>query len=157
MPIKCAGAPQKILYLWSNEWRDRKLPIDIEYVKTGAVMFGVPKYSETLKHVAQSYNVDVTFKHNLVEVTKDKAIFENLDTKQKIEKPYDFLHIVPPMSPPEFLRESGITNEAGFVDVDKHTCRHNKYPNIWALGDSSSLPNSKTAAAIFSQTIALTK
>jgi len=48
MPIKCAGAPQKILYLWSNEWRDQQLPIDIDYVKTGAVMFGVAKYSETL-------------------------------------------------------------------------------------------------------------
>jgi sulfide:quinone oxidoreductase len=81
LPIKCAGAPQKILYLWSDEWRDRKIPINIEYIKTGAVMFGVPKYSETLKNVAQSYNIDVTFKHNLVEVTKDKAIFENLDTK----------------------------------------------------------------------------
>jgi NADPH-dependent 2,4-dienoyl-CoA reductase/sulfur reductase-like enzyme len=61
------------------------------------------------------------------------------------------------MSPPSFLKESGISNDAGFVDVDKHTCRHTKYSNIWALGDCSSLPNSKTAAAIFSQTIALTK
>jgi len=66
MPIKCAGAPQKILYLWSNEWRDREYPIDIEYIKTGAVMFGVPKYSETLTGVAKKYNVGVTFKHNLV-------------------------------------------------------------------------------------------
>jgi sulfide:quinone oxidoreductase len=75
MPIKCAGAPQKILYLWSDEWRKRKLALDIEYVKTGAVMFGVQKYSETLVKVARNHRVDVTFKHNLVEVTKDKAIF----------------------------------------------------------------------------------
>ena len=61
------------------------------------------------------------------------------------------------MSPATFLKESGITNETGFVDVDKYTCRHNKYTNIWGLGDSSSLPNSKTAAAIFSQTIVLCK
>jgi NADPH-dependent 2,4-dienoyl-CoA reductase/sulfur reductase-like enzyme len=59
------------------------------------------------------------------------------------------------MSPAPFLKESGITNEAGFVDVDKHTLRHNKYPNIWALGDCSSTPNSKTAAAVFSQTMVL--
>jgi NADPH-dependent 2,4-dienoyl-CoA reductase/sulfur reductase-like enzyme len=56
------------------------------------------------------------------------------------------------MSAPAFLKESGISNEAGYVDVDKHTLRHNKYPNIWSLGDSSSVPNSKTAAAVFSQT-----
>lgn len=61
------------------------------------------------------------------------------------------------MSPHSFLKESGLTNEQGFVDVDKYTLRHNKYPNVWSLGDCSSLPNSKTAAAIFSQTIVLTK
>jgi NADPH-dependent 2,4-dienoyl-CoA reductase/sulfur reductase-like enzyme len=120
-------------------------------------MFGVPKYSDTLVQVAKKYNVGVTFKHNLVEVTKDKAIFENFETKEKIEKSYDFLHVVPPMSPHAFLKESGLTNEAGFVDVDKHTLRHNKYPNIWALGDCSSLPCSKTAAAVFSQTMVLLK
>ncbi len=152
MPIKCAGAPQKILYLWTDIWRKNKLDADIEFVKNAAVMFGVPKYSEALTKVANSYNITTTFKHNLVELTSNQAIFENLDTKEKVSKPYDFLHVVPPMSPHSFLKESGITNEAGFVDVDKHTLRHTKFSNIWALGDCSSLPNSKTAAAIFSQT-----
>jgi NADPH-dependent 2,4-dienoyl-CoA reductase/sulfur reductase-like enzyme len=67
------------------------------------------------------------------------------------------LHLVPPMSPPAFIKESGIGNQAGFVDVNDFTLRHNKYPNIWALGDSSSLPCSKTAAAIYSQTPVLVK
>jgi NADPH-dependent 2,4-dienoyl-CoA reductase/sulfur reductase-like enzyme len=120
-------------------------------------MFGVAKYSKTLEGIVKRYNIGVTYRHNLVEVTKDKAIFENLDTQERIERPFDFLHLVPPMSPPAFLKESGLTNDAGYVDVDKHTLRHTKYPNIWALGDSSSLPCSKTAAAIFSQTIVLMK
>jgi NADPH-dependent 2,4-dienoyl-CoA reductase/sulfur reductase-like enzyme len=61
------------------------------------------------------------------------------------------------MSPPAFLKASGITNEAGFVDVNKNTLQHTKYSNIWALGDSSSLPTSKTAAAIFTQTKVLVR
>ena len=61
------------------------------------------------------------------------------------------------MSPAPFLKDSGIANEAGFVDIDKHTMRHTKYNNIWSLGDCSSAPNSKTAAAIFSQTMVLMK
>jgi NADPH-dependent 2,4-dienoyl-CoA reductase/sulfur reductase-like enzyme len=68
------------------------------------------------------------------------------------EEKFDFLHLVPPMKPAAFLAESGLTDAQGYVDVDKHTLRHNKYPNVWALGDNSSLPCSKTAAAIFSQT-----
>lgn len=59
------------------------------------------------------------------------------------------------MSPHSYIKESGLANDAGFVDVDKYTLRHNKFSNVWALGDCSSLPNSKTAAAIFSQTLAL--
>ena len=73
-------------------------------------MFGVPKYSESLMNVANSYHITTTFKHNLVELTGKEAIFENLDTKEKISKPYDFMHVVPPMSPHAFLKDSGITN-----------------------------------------------
>ena len=85
MPIKCAGAPQKILYLWTSKWRKANLPAEIEFYKSVGVMFGVPKYSEALIKVAANYNIKTTFKHNLVEVTKDNvAIFENLDTKERV-------------------------------------------------------------------------
>ena len=68
MPIKCAGAPQKILYLWTDKWQQKRLPIDVEFFKTNAVMFGVPKYSETLAGVAADYNIKTTFKTPLVKV-----------------------------------------------------------------------------------------
>jgi NADPH-dependent 2,4-dienoyl-CoA reductase/sulfur reductase-like enzyme len=59
------------------------------------------------------------------------------------------------MKPAAFLAESGLTNAQGFVDVDKDTTRHTKYPNMWSIGDTSSLPCRKTAAAIFTQTLVL--
>lgn len=66
------------------------------------------------------------------------------------EVKFDLLHAVPPQFPPSFIAESGIGDAAGYCDVDKHTMVHLKYKNIWSLGDSSSLPTSKTAAAIMS-------
>jgi len=48
MPIKCAGAPQKILYLTADKWNKAKLPIEVEFFKTVGVMFGIPKYSNSL-------------------------------------------------------------------------------------------------------------
>lgn len=77
MPIKCAGAPQKILYLLTSEWRNKKIPAHVDFFKWAGVMFGVPKYSKTLTQVAKDYGIDVTFKHTLVEVTRDTAIFEH--------------------------------------------------------------------------------
>ena len=57
------------------------------------------------------------------------------------------MHITPPMSTPNVLRESSLVNSAGFLDVDKNTLQHVKYPNIFGIGDCTSVPTSKTAAA----------
>lgn len=152
LPIKCAGAPQKILYLWADKWRQQNLPIDIEFFKTNAVMFGVPKYSQTLTAVAADYNIKTTFKAPLIKVKGNEATFQNIDTKELIVKKFDFLHVVPPMGAHSYIAESGIADASGYLDCHKHTMRHNKYPNIWGIGDCTSNPNSKTAAAAFSQT-----
>ena len=79
-PIKCAGAPQKTLYLWTDRWRKQGIPADVEFIKAPAVMFGVPKYSEALVKVAANYNVQCTFKNKLVEVRGDTAVFEQTET-----------------------------------------------------------------------------
>jgi len=51
------------------------------------------------------------------------------------------------MSAPDVIRASPLVNSEGWVDVNKQTLQHNKFPNIFALGDCTSLPTSKTAAA----------
>lgn len=56
------------------------------------------------------------------------------------------------MSAHSYISESGISDAAGYLDVDKFTLRHKKFGNIWGIGDCTNTPNSKTAAAIFSQT-----
>lgn len=75
MPIKCAGAPQKILYLWTNQWQKNNIPVDVEFYKTVGVMFAVPKYASALTRIAANYNIQTTFLHQLVEVKENKAIF----------------------------------------------------------------------------------
>lgn len=67
------------------------------------------------------------------------------------------MHMIPPMSAHTYIKESGLADEAGYLDVNKFTLRHNKFSNVWGLGDCTSTPNSKTAAAVFSQTETLVK
>ncbi|MGY8916249.1 MAG: NAD(P)/FAD-dependent oxidoreductase, partial [Flavobacteriales bacterium] len=64
---------------------------------------------------------------------------------------FDMLHTAPPSVAPKFVKESSLVNEAGWVDVNKHTMQHNTYPNIFSLGDVSSLPTAKTGAAVRKQ------
>lgn len=118
-------------------------------------MFAVPKYSQALEALRVQRQVGGLFQHNLVGVdAKTKvATFKNLaEDGKEVQKQYDFLHVTPPQKPFEFVAKSPLADAAGWVDVDKTTTQHNKYPNVFSIGDASSLPNSKTAAAITSQT-----
>jgi NADPH-dependent 2,4-dienoyl-CoA reductase/sulfur reductase-like enzyme len=115
-------------------------------------MFGIPYYNKPLDALRQSRNIPATFNANLVEVRADDrtAVFKPTtgDSSKLIEKSYDILHVVPPQGPWEFVSSSPLADGAGWVDVDKHTLQSNKFDNVFSLGDASSLPTSKTAAAI---------
>ena len=128
----------------------KNLPIEVEFNMAKGVMFGVPKYSNTLSRVAADYNIKCHFKNNLVKVKGNEATFKNLDTGELVTKQFELLHAVPPMGPHPYIAESGLGDASGYLDVDRGTLRHTKYPNIWGIGDCTSLPCAKTAAAIFS-------
>lgn len=156
--VKCAGAPQKIMWLASDYWRRAGLynysgesPIKISFFTGLPVMFGVPKYSATLDAIRKERGVDGNFQHDLVSIDGNVATFARPNSDEQVSKHFDFLHVVPKMGPHSFVKESPLANKDGFVDVDAATTRHVKYGNVWSAGDASSLPTSKTAAAITAQ------
>jgi sulfide:quinone oxidoreductase len=110
----------------------------------------VKYYSDGLLGVAQEKNIKPHFTNVLISIRDGVATFKNTVTGQVSEEPYDFIHVVPPMTPPTFLKGSPISNAAGFVDIER-TMKHKKYDNVWAIGDCVALPNAKTAAALLSQ------
>ncbi|EWY83444.1 hypothetical protein FOQG_11464 [Fusarium oxysporum f. sp. raphani 54005] len=156
--IKCAGAPQKSMWLALDHWKQTGLydpknpsasPIKITFATGLPVMFGVPKYSAELEKMRQERGVEGLFQHDLVAIEGNNAVFAH--GQDKVTKPFDFLHVVPKMGPHAFVKKSALANEAGYVDVNDNTLRHNKFANVWSAGDASSLPTSKTAAAVTSE------
>ncbi|GFR73238.1 sulfide:quinone oxidoreductase, mitochondrial-like [Elysia marginata] len=152
-PIKCAGAPQKIMYLTEEFLRTTGMRENSNIIFNTAqgVIFGVKKYADALQKVIQSRNIQVNYKHNLVSVDHKErtAVFANLDKDNELVPfKYNFLHVTPPMSSPDVLKKSPLVNEGGWVDLHKHTLQHVKFSNVFGLGDCTSLPNSKTAAAV---------
>lgn len=154
-PIKCGGAPQKIAYLAEDYFRKNGVrdAIKIKFITGTPTIFTSPHYAPTLTKHCEDTGIETMFKHSLNEIRADKkeAVFQNLDTNEEFVQPYDMIHVTPPMSAPDFIKNSPLPNEAGWVDVDKETLRHTKFSNIFALGDSSNLPTSKTGAAIRKQ------
>lgn len=153
MPIKCAGAPQKIMYLAADHFRTQSVRVDVRFCPAGASMFGVPPYSAALDKVVEAYGATPDFKHKLVAIDGPQKIatFEVGDTGERVDKHFDMIHVVPPQSSPDFIKQSPLANEAGWVAVDKSSLRHDNYNNVFGLGDCTSTPNSKTAAAVRSQ------
>ncbi|KAL4890837.1 hypothetical protein BDV59DRAFT_183754 [Aspergillus ambiguus] len=156
--IKCAGAPQKAMWLAWDYWRRVGLynptgdsPIKIGFATGLPTMFGVPKYSAELDDIRKERGVEGYFQHDLVAIDGNTATFSRPNGQDQVTKHFDLLHVVPKMGPHDFIRSSVLANEAGFVDVDSGTTRHSRYFNVWSAGDASSLPTSKTAAAITSQ------
>ena len=153
-PIKCAGAPQKIMYLADDAFRRNgaRSKSNIRYCTATGKIFGVAAFVPALMAVVQRKEIDLKTSHNLTEIrAADKvAIFEATGETgtEMVSLPYDMIHVTPPMSAPDFIKHSPLANETGWVDVDKYTTQHTRYPNVFSLGDASSLPTSKTAAAI---------
>jgi sulfide:quinone oxidoreductase len=149
MPIKCAGAPQKAMYLACDHWRragvlDR---IDVEFRNAGAVLFGVADYVPALMEYVEKYGIDLALGSNLVAVDGPAQVAVFATAEGEVTRSFDMIHVVPPQVAPQFLADSPLAAASGFTEVDQHTLQHVRYPNIFGLGDAGSMPNAKTAAA----------
>lgn len=158
MPIKCAGAPQKAMYMSADHWRRTGAlsAIDIQFCTAGAVLFGVADYVPALMAYVQRYGISLNFGQTLVAVdgAARTARFSQAKadgSKELITREFDLLHVVPPQRAPDFVRVSPLADANGWVDVDPATLRHTQYANVFALGDVSNTPNAKTAAALRKQ------
>lgn len=157
-PIKCAGAPQKIAYLAADYWREQGVldQIDIHLVLPTPAMFGVKEFSDVLVGVAARYGIKVHLQSEAVSVradTRGVTIAHRADETETTLR-YDVMHVVPPQSAPDWVKKSALadsSNPAGYVEIDKNTMQHVRFPDIFALGDAGSSPNSKTGAAIRKQ------
>jgi sulfide:quinone oxidoreductase len=154
MPIKCAGAPQKAMYLSADHWRRAGVlkDVDIQFCNAGAVLFGVAAYVPALMEYIQAYDIDLNFGETLISVdgpghtaTFSKASADG--AKETVVRQFDMIHVVPPQKAPDFIRVSPLADSAGWVDIDQATMRHKRFPNVFALGDVGNSPNAKTAAA----------
>ena len=173
-PIKCGGAPQKTAYLAADYFRRQGLAnkTNVIFATPGTVIFGVKEIRNTLRKVIDRYGIHFKpfyapfkidaekkiayFNHTAPEenkciVNEDNELGERITGETVISIPFDMLHLAPPQRPPDFVLESQLVNDAGWLDVDHNSMQHTKFPNIFGLGDVAALPTAKTGAAIRKQ------
>ncbi len=157
-PIKCGGAPQKIMYLTADHLRERGIldDVTVQFFTPGTVIFGVEEFARTLRKVVDRYGIDVNLYAELTEIRADahEAVIQSTGGDGAAGEhvvSYDMLHVTPPQSAHDFIAESPLANEEGWVDVHHHTLQHNQYSNVFSLGDAAALPTAKTGAAVRKQ------
>ncbi|SUM76563.1 type II sulfide:quinone oxidoreductase Sqr [Staphylococcus saprophyticus] len=154
-PIKCGGAPMKIMYLAEDYFRKHNIRsnTNVIYETPKDALFDVGKYNKELEKIVEERDIIVNYNYNLVEIDGDKkeATFEHIKTDHRKTIDYEMLHVTPPMGPLGVLKESTLSDSDGWVDVNSTTLQHKSYSNIFALGDASNAPTSKTGAAIRKQ------
>lgn len=160
-PIKCGGAPHKIMYLACDYWRKQGIldQCEVHYLSGAAAIFAVPEYAKTLTEVVAKNNIKVHFG---VDVTKINGATKTVSYQEKNsdgvmeekELTFDMCHAVPPQSALSFIKNSPLADAAnpfGYVEVNKNTFQHVRFPNIFSCGDTTNAPCSKTGAAIRKQ------
>ena len=187
-PIKCGGAPQKIMYLADDHFRKTGVrdKTNIVFALPGNVIFSVKVIADTLMNVVDRKDINVRFYHKLVKVDAqeqiawyqivkenigggcvvikkndddvlDKDIQYNYKDVKVTEKDsmigihFDMMHLAPPQQAPDFIRNSPLAKDTGWLSVDSETMQHTKYANVFGLGDAAELPTAKTGAAIRKQ------
>jgi sulfide:quinone oxidoreductase len=157
---KCGGAPQKIMYLTADNFRKRGIleKSDISFFTGKPGLLRVKEINEVLLKVVKRYGIKVTYQATLMEVRGKtrEAVFEVIkgDGKEQVTVQYDMLHVSPLASAPDFIKNSPLAvkdDPFGWIDIDKATMQHNKYKNIFSLGDVSNAGDTKTGAAVHKQ------
>jgi len=170
-PIKCGGAPQKILYLSADHLKKEGLGANYIFATNGGKLFGIPSIARSLEETQKKYDtITNRFKHNLIamdvknrvatfeetyqikgEYDADLDEYEMITKKRQVEMKYDFIHVVPPMSPPKAMVDSKLGwqkgSAKGWLEVDMHTLQHRRYPNVFGMGDVMGIPKGKTGGS----------
>lgn len=170
-PIKCGGAPKKIMYLTNARLKEAgaRENAELTFYPNGGAMFGVPEYHDAIYEQFKREGFKWHYRTNLIGVEKENKIaifdskwqekgpfdpimkdFEVISKHEKIRVPYDFLHITPDAVAPREVAESEI-GDGGFVPVNKETLQHVKFMNVFALGDIAQVPMGKTGGSVRKQ------
>ena len=167
-PIKCGGAPKKIMYLTHARLveagvRDK---VELTFLPNGTAMFGVPEYHEAIVKQFEARGFKWHYAHNLVKIDTDAKVatfdhhwqekgaydedleeYTMITKHEMVDKKYDFIHVTPPMKAPDEVGNSPVGSGKGWVPVTKETLQHVKYPNVFAMGDVAAVPMGKTGGS----------
>lgn len=154
--MKCAGAPLKYTFLTDDYARRKgqRSKTQIRYRAHTDNLFSVPIVHEKVRMLFDERDIEIQYDHILTAIDPGKRIATFKTPTGTVEEPFDFTNVIPPMRAPDVVMnsplpwQSGAWGKEGWVEVDKQTLRHVRYPNVFGVGDIAGVPKGKTAASV---------
>ena len=154
--MKCAGAPLKYTFLTDDHLRRRgnRGKAEIIYNANNKVLFSVPIVHEKVRMLFEERDIRMNYERTLAAIDLGKRIATFKTAEGPVELQYDFINVIPPMRAADAVRNSPLPWQEGnwaadgWIEVDKHTLRHKRFDNVFAVGDVAGVPKGKTAASV---------
>ena len=156
-PLKCAGAPLKMSFMLRDRLHQAGTlsASKISFQSALGNVFGVKVVNDNVLERWKALGIDVEFSRKLtaIDIGARRATFVSPEGERQ-EMPYDFIHVVPPTRAPDAVKNSDLAWKegpfaaGGWLEVDKSTLQHRRYPNVFGIGDVNGTPRGKTAATV---------
>ena len=156
-PLKCAGAPLKMTFMVVDRLRQAGTRDQSQVSFHSALdnIFSVPRINQEVLERWKKLDVPVHFLSKLVavDIGARRATFASPEG-ERTQHDYDFIHVVPPMRAPDSVKNSPLSWKqgpfaaGGWLEVDKETLRHRRFPNVFGIGDINGTGKGKTAATV---------
>jgi len=145
IPYKCPPAPVEFAFLLDDYLRARRLreKSQIKLLSPLNRAFTIEATSRLVQPILAERGIELTGFFNVESVDPVASTVTSLEGETVA---YDLLVLVPPHRGQKVIEDSGLGDERGWVPVDKNTLRHARFDRIWAIGDTTNIPISKSGS-----------
>lgn len=145
MPYKCPPAPVEFVLLLEEYLRKRGVRerTTIKFLSPLNRVFTIESASEMVAPMFEQKGIQLETFVNVEEVDPDKQVLRSLEGE---EYEYDLAVLVPPHRGAKVVEESGLGDAGGWLPVDRHSLRVEGLEDVYAIGDCTNLPISKSGS-----------
>jgi len=146
VPYKCPPAPSEAAcqldyYFVKKGIRDK---VDIHFLSPLSRVFPLEPVNPVVEKAFAQHNIRSTIFFNTDSIEPERKLVNSVEGESV---PYDLLIMVPPHRGAKVVEDSGLGDRGGWLPTDKFTLRTKAHPDIFALGDCTDIPVSKSGAA----------
>lgn len=145
IPYKCPPAPVEFVFLLDDYLRARGIrdKTAIKLLSPLNRAFTIEATSKLVQPILAERGIELTGFFNVESVDPVAKTVSSLEGETVA---YDLLVLVPPHRGQKVIEDSGLGDERGWVPVDKNTLKHTKFDQVWAIGDTTNIPISKSGS-----------